>query len=502
MSSRSKVPAAIRIAPTRAGIYSPHFQAYNRNKRSVVCDLKQPADRELFERLIARSRRLHPELPPRHGGEARRRRRRDCSELNPRLVYCSISGFGASGPYAERPSYDSVAQALSRIPERGGRSGPAALPRPGAGRCHHRHLRGATACSARCSNAAAPAAASWSKCRCSRPWRISPSSLSRRSSRSGTVPKSTRSPAPRAGLHPAHRGRQADRHPPVVAGEVLARTGRGAASAEELDAATRASARAWRASTTTRRWAPSSIAVSRSRPLAEWAQRLSAHDVPFAPINGIDAVVKDPQVAAPRPDRAGRGAQQGGREAVRPPLQFDGERATLVTAAPLLDRARRRRSAPRSLSKHSAGPRVTAAAHAGASERMRVRCKLFPTTLVGSLSAAGLADRPRRSSRAAFRRACARGSCGASRSPTSRRRRTTPRCSPSARRKKPASTSSPTARSAARAIRTDSPPRSKASTSTIPGTALDRSGHPNPVPRVVGTDPPQACRCRSMTWSS
>src|SRR3569832_2591343 len=36
----------------QGGLYSPHFQAYNRNKRSVVCDLKQSADRELFERLI------------------------------------------------------------------------------------------------------------------------------------------------------------------------------------------------------------------------------------------------------------------------------------------------------------------------------------------------------------------------------------------------------------------------------------------------------------------
>ena len=49
-----------------------------------------------------------------------------------------------------------------------------------------------------------------------------------------------------------------------------------------------------------------------------------------------------------------------------------------------------------------------------------------------------------------------------------------------------ASTSSPTARSGARATRTASPPRSTASTSTTPARALDRSGHPNPVPRIVG----------------
>ncbi len=40
---------AIRTAPTRAGNYSPHFQAYNRNKRSLALDLKQPADREVFD---------------------------------------------------------------------------------------------------------------------------------------------------------------------------------------------------------------------------------------------------------------------------------------------------------------------------------------------------------------------------------------------------------------------------------------------------------------------
>ena len=59
--------------------------------------------------------------------------------------------------------------------------------------------------------------------------------------------------------------------------------------------------------------------------------------MPFAPINGIDAVVEDPQarhlgLIVPVED-----AREGGRQAVRPALQFDGRAATSVTAAPLLD---------------------------------------------------------------------------------------------------------------------------------------------------------------------
>jgi crotonobetainyl-CoA:carnitine CoA-transferase CaiB-like acyl-CoA transferase len=75
----------------------------------------------------------------------------------------------------------------------------------------------------------------------------------------------------------------------------------------------------------------------RRRPQAEWCERLQANDVPFAPINGIDAVVEDPQVGHLGLIVPVDGAQQGGREAVRPPLQFDGERAQTVVAAPLLD---------------------------------------------------------------------------------------------------------------------------------------------------------------------
>ncbi len=69
---------------------------------------------------------------------------------------------------------------------------------------------------------------------------------------------------------------------------------------------------------------------------------------------------------------------------------------------------------------------------------------------------------------------------------TSSRPRTTRPCSPSATRSARGSTSSPTARRVARATRTASPRRWPGVDIDNPGTALDRSGHPNPVPRVVG----------------
>ena len=111
--------------------------------------------------------------------------------------------------------------------------------------------------------------------------------------------------------------------------------------------------------------------------------------------------------------------------------------------------------------------------------------KLLPTSLVGSYAQPDwLIDR--KSSPAAFRRACAPRSCGAWRRNFSTRRRTTPRCSRFATRSAPGSTSSPTVRCGAKAIPTASPPRSKASTSTIPAPRSTARGHPNPVPRVTG----------------
>jgi crotonobetainyl-CoA:carnitine CoA-transferase CaiB-like acyl-CoA transferase len=96
----------------KGGLYSPHYQTYNRNKHSVALDTRKDADRETFDRLIEGAdvyiQNFRPGFAEQiHAGEQRLR------ALNERLVYCAISGFGQDGPSASRPSYDTVAQAAS-----------------------------------------------------------------------------------------------------------------------------------------------------------------------------------------------------------------------------------------------------------------------------------------------------------------------------------------------------------------------------------------------------
>lgn len=93
-------------------LYSPHFQTYNRNKRSVTLNTKNADDLAIFDELIAGAdvyiQNFRPGAADRLGaGEGRLRK------LNPRLIYCAISGFGQDGPAAGRPAYDTVAQAAS-----------------------------------------------------------------------------------------------------------------------------------------------------------------------------------------------------------------------------------------------------------------------------------------------------------------------------------------------------------------------------------------------------
>lgn len=96
----------------KGGLYSPHFQTYNRNKRSITLNTKEPGDLAAVDELVARAdvfiQNFRPGVADKLSVGAARLQAR-----NPRLVYCAISGFGPTGPDAERPAFDTVAQAAS-----------------------------------------------------------------------------------------------------------------------------------------------------------------------------------------------------------------------------------------------------------------------------------------------------------------------------------------------------------------------------------------------------
>jgi len=89
-----------------------YFAQFNRNKRSVVLDLRRPAGKAILERLIASADVLAENYRPgvlEEMGFAWERLR----AIKPDLVCCRISGFGQTGPYRDRPAFDFITQAMS-----------------------------------------------------------------------------------------------------------------------------------------------------------------------------------------------------------------------------------------------------------------------------------------------------------------------------------------------------------------------------------------------------
>ena len=90
------------------------FLALNRNKRSLVLDLRQEAGRAVFTRLLERAdvvvENFRPGVMERLGLDYPK-----LAELKPSLVYCAISGFGSTGPYRNRGGFDLVAQGMSGL---------------------------------------------------------------------------------------------------------------------------------------------------------------------------------------------------------------------------------------------------------------------------------------------------------------------------------------------------------------------------------------------------
>ena len=95
---------------------TPAFAAANRNKRSMVCDLAGPGRDELWALLADADvfiENMRPGVMERLGFGAG-----VLAERFPRLIYCSVTGFGTVGPYRDRPAFDGVSQAICGLTSR------------------------------------------------------------------------------------------------------------------------------------------------------------------------------------------------------------------------------------------------------------------------------------------------------------------------------------------------------------------------------------------------
>ena len=92
--------------------YGPSFRALNRNKKSVTLDLRQKKGSEILRKLLATAdiflENFRPPTRAKLGLDYD-----ELAKLNPKLIHCSISGYGQSGPYRDKPGFDTIGQALS-----------------------------------------------------------------------------------------------------------------------------------------------------------------------------------------------------------------------------------------------------------------------------------------------------------------------------------------------------------------------------------------------------
>jgi crotonobetainyl-CoA:carnitine CoA-transferase CaiB-like acyl-CoA transferase len=117
----------IKIEPPRGEHYryaqdGAILIAANRNKRGIALDLRKREGQEIVLKMVRKADVFAENFVP--GTADRLGLGYDTvSQVNPRIIYCSISGFGQTGPYRQRPSYDVIAQAMSGIMMATGESG-------------------------------------------------------------------------------------------------------------------------------------------------------------------------------------------------------------------------------------------------------------------------------------------------------------------------------------------------------------------------------------------
>jgi formyl-CoA transferase len=316
----------------RGGMYGGHFIAYNRNKRSLSLDLRSDKGKEIFLALVRKSDVLIDNF---RTGVLDRLGFSDAvlRDANPRLIHASITGFGMSGPYQHRPAYDAVAQALSGVlsqflePTAPQVAGPTLSD----------NITGFYA-------AYGVLGALYERERTGKGRRIDTSML-----------EATMAFAPDAIINHKRFGVEVGPLTRVSVSQsyafrcqdekliaihlssrlkfwdgLLAATGR-------QDLATHAdyATHDLRIANYKALWTELGSTFA-TLPRGEWAQRLEAQDVPYAPVLNVDEVMVDPQVQHLGALYHVQHPSEGEVWGVYPPLRFDGERPAQMTAPPTL----------------------------------------------------------------------------------------------------------------------------------------------------------------------
>ncbi len=313
-------------------LYSPHFVAYNRNKESIQLNLQTEAGKADLAKLIARADVL---LDNYRSGVMQRLGFDDArlQALNPRLIQCSITGFGASGPYRDRPCYDAVAVALSGIaaqmvdPEQPSLNGPSLSDNitgmyAAYGMLAALHARGRSGKGAKVEVNMLEASIAFS-----------PEGFSQYT-RLGLVPN----PLSRVAVSQSYAFRCGDGRLVSVHLSSVEKFWQGFVQAIErpdLLEDARFQTPAARAKHY-QELARDVAATFAGRGQAHWCERLQANDVPHAPVNSAPDVMEDPQVRHLETFYEVRHPEQGAMTAIHRPVRINGQRGPSDKAAPML----------------------------------------------------------------------------------------------------------------------------------------------------------------------
>lgn len=315
------------------GGYSPPFVAYNRGKQSVQLDLRSQEGRADLARLLARAdvviENFRPGVFERLGFDTAR-----LDALNPGLVRVSITGFGRGGPYCKRPSYDSVTLALAGVssllldPDDPRMAGPtiadnvtgmyavqgvlaALLQRPRTGRGGHVEVNMLEASLAFIPDAFA------------------------QYSRAGVVS----GPQTRVAISQSYALPCADGRIMVIHLSSVSKFWDGLLAAiDRADLAT--DPRFETPALRTRNYdalRAELLAVFATAPRADWEQRLTAHEVPCAPLHRIDEVRSDPQVQHLGIFAEAAHPSKGTVTGIKSPITLDGARRDALSPPPELN---------------------------------------------------------------------------------------------------------------------------------------------------------------------